>query len=133
MEQRDLYLVRGLPGAGKTTFSKSLFQDGDVIVAADDFMIDKEGKYVFDSSRLEEAHDSCARKVFEAMEKKTHRIFVHNTMTEGWEMEQYTALAKQHGYRIFSIIIENRHEHSSTHGTPGETLNAMQKRFDVKL
>jgi predicted kinase len=133
MKEHDLYLIRGLPGAGKTAFVKNLAQEGDIVVAADDFMLDKDGDYKFDASRLDEVHDSCARKVSEAMEKRTSRIFVHNTMTENWEVEQYTALAKQHSYRIFSVIVENRHEHSNLHGTPEETLNAMRKRFDIKL
>lgn len=136
MEQKNLYLVRGLPGSGKTTFSKSVEQEGDLVIAADDFMINAAGKYEFDAGRLDEVHLvhlACARKVSEAMKKGTDRIFVHNTFTEDWEIEPYVALAKQHQYRVFSLIVENRHEHSSLHDTPPETLKAMRERFSIKL
>jgi len=82
MSQRYLYLVRGLPGAGKTTFAKNVAKDNDCVIAADDFMVDEKGNYKFDSSRLQEVHDKCARAVSDAMEKGTLRIFVHNTLTE---------------------------------------------------
>ena len=133
MNQKDLYLVRGLPGAGKTTLSKSLMKEGDLVIAADDFMIDEKGEYVFDASRLQEVHDKCAKKVYEAMERGVARIFVHNTMTEQWEVESWYALAKQHGYRVFSIVVENRHRGASSHGAPAETMEAMRNRFEIEL
>jgi hypothetical protein len=45
----------------------------------------------------------------------------------------YYDLAKKHGYRVFSVIVENRHEGVNSHDVPEETLQKMRSRFDIKL
>ena len=42
-------------------------------------------------------------------------IVVSNTFTMEWEMEPYYELAKKYGYKVFSIIVENRHEIGRAH------------------
>ena len=60
-------------------------------------------------------------------------IVVSNTFTQEWEMEPYYWLADQYGYRVSSIIVENRHQGVNEHGVPQETLIKMRERFEVKL
>ena len=50
-----------------------------------------------------------------------------------FEMAEYFDLAKQYGYQVFSIIVENRHEGVNQHGVPAENLEQMKNRFEVKL
>jgi hypothetical protein len=48
-------------------------------------------------------------------------------------MDAYYELAKQYGYRVFSLIVENRHEGVNEHGVPEDKLELMKNRFEVKL
>ena len=48
-------------------------------------------------------------------------------------MEDYYKLAKTYGYRVFSIIAENRHGGVNEHGVPEEKLEQMKTRFEVRL
>jgi hypothetical protein len=48
-------------------------------------------------------------------------------------MEEYYKMASQHGYRVYSLIVENRHGGVNEHGVPGEKLEQMKNRFQVKL
>ena len=48
-------------------------------------------------------------------------------------MEAYYALAKQWNYKVFSIIVENRHGGVNEHGVPEDKLQAMKDRFEIKL
>jgi hypothetical protein len=48
-------------------------------------------------------------------------------------MEPYFKLAEQYGYRVFSIIVENRHDGKNVHGVPDDKLKQMKDRFNVKL
>jgi hypothetical protein len=48
-------------------------------------------------------------------------------------MEVYYNLAKKWGYRVTSLIVENRHEGVNIHGVPQETLDKMKQRFEIKL
>jgi hypothetical protein len=42
-------------------------------------------------------------------------------------------MAADHGYMVFSIIVENRHGGKNTHNVPTETLEKMKNRFELKL
>jgi 50S ribosomal subunit-associated GTPase HflX len=61
------------------------------------------------------------------------KIVVSNTFTQEWEMEPYFELAKTYGYKVFSIIIENRHKGTNVHGVPEDKLEQMKNRFEIKL
>jgi phenolic acid decarboxylase len=60
-------------------------------------------------------------------------IVVSNTFTQEWEMEDYIRLAHTYGYKVFSLIVENRHGGVNQHGVPAEKLQQMQDRFSIKL
>ena len=133
---KTLYLTRGIPGSGKSTFAKTL---GGTHFETDMYFIDpKTGKYNFDASKLKEAHAWCQNSVNTAMvlnhtSGENETIVVSNTFTQEWEMEPYFELAKTYGYTVFSIIVENRHGGQNQHGVPIDKLEAMRKRFEIKI
>jgi hypothetical protein len=67
------------------------------------------------------------------MEDDSQKIAVSNTFTQEWEMDAYYELAKQYGYRVFSLIVENRHGGVNEHDVPEDKLEQMKNRFEVKL
>jgi hypothetical protein len=48
-------------------------------------------------------------------------------------MEDYYKLAEQYGYKVVSLIVENRHGNKNIHNVPDETLEKMESRFQIKL
>ena len=131
---KELFLLRGLPGSGKSTLAKSL--DGIHIEADQFFMVD--GEYRFDASKLKEAHNNCLTRVKSYMyifsgNEKSERIIVSNTFTQEWEMKPYFDIAEKYGYRVYSLIVENRHGGVNQHGVPDDKLKQMKNRFEVKL
>jgi phenolic acid decarboxylase len=60
-------------------------------------------------------------------------VVVSNTFTQEWEMEEYYKLAERYGYRVHSLIVENRHGGVNEHGVPDDKLEQMRDRFSVKL
>jgi predicted kinase len=128
---KTLYIVRGIPGSGKSTFAQSL---DCPVFEADQYFIDSEtGEYKFDGSKIKLAHNWCKLRVEQSMEDDFQKIAVSNTFTQEWEMDAYYELAKQYGYRVFSLIVENRHEGVNEHGVPEDKLELMKNRFEVKL
>lgn len=131
---KKLYIVRGIPGSGKTTFAKTL---GGVHFEADQyFMVD--GEYKFDVTKLKNAHSWCQTQVINAMllnytANINNVIVVSNTFTQEWEMEPYIEMAKEWGYTVFTIIVENRHGGTNVHGVPEDKLEIMRNRFEIKL
>lgn len=131
---KKLYIVRGLPGSGKTTFAKTL---GGVHFEADQyFMVD--GEYKFDVTKLKNAHSWCQTQVSNAMllnytANINNVIVVSNTFTQEWEMTPYVEMANEWGYTVFIIIVENRHGGKNVHGVPDDKLEIMKNRFEIKL
>jgi predicted kinase len=131
---KDLILLRGVPGSGKTTFAESLIRGRDAVhCEADQSFIDEAGVYRFDPTRLREAHEECQAKCRQAMEDGCELIIVSNTFTMEWELEQYLEFAREYDYRTFSIIVENRHGGDNIHGCPPEKVDVMRARFEVKI
>jgi predicted kinase len=132
---KSLYLLRGLPGAGKSTLAKSI---GGTHFEADMFFLDENSNYKFDVTKLKDAHAWCQGQVNMAMilnvtTGENEKIIVSNTFTQEWEMAAYYELAKQWGYTVFSLIVENRHGGVNDHGVPDDKLEIMKNRFEVKL
>jgi hypothetical protein len=106
-------------------------------VEADQFFM-VGGEYKFDASKLREAHNSCLTRVKSYMyifsgNSKSERIIVSNTFTQEWEMKPYFDIANEYGYRVYSIILENRHGGVNEHGVPSDKLEQMKNRFNIKL
>jgi predicted kinase len=126
---KQLILLRGLPGSGKSTLAKVI--GGEHYEA--DMFFSNNGKYEFDPSKLKYAHEWCQDSVEFGMQNEHKQIVVSNTFTQEWEMDAYYSLAKQYGYQVHSVVVENRHGGVNTHGVPEDKLEVMKNRFEVKI
>lgn len=129
MDKKELIIIRGTSGSGKSTFAESL---GGVVCCADDyFMVD--GQYRFDATKLKQAHEACKQKFDQAVLNGEPKIVLANTNTQEWEFLAYKNFAESHGYRVFVVIVENRHGGTNVHGVPDEVLAKQKHRFQVRL
>jgi len=128
---KQLILLRGLPGSGKSTVAK-LF-DKALHFEADMYFLDADGNYQFDASKIKNAHNWCRHSVMDAMKEGHPIVVVSNTFTQEWEMEVYYLLAEELGYRVISMIVENRHEGKNIHGCPDDKIEQMKTRFEISL
>jgi predicted kinase len=128
---KTLIILRGLPGSGKSSLAKLICSE-DNIFEADQFFYNND-QYNFDVTKLGEAHDYCFNGVKTAMLNGVETIVVSNTNTTEKEIKPYMGLAEQFGYRVTSVIVENRHGSKSIHNVPEETMVKMVNRFSIKL
>ena len=129
--EKILVICRGIPGSGKSTFAKTL---GGQHYEADMYFIDPTtGEYKFDGSKIKNAHQWCQGFVKSDMILEYPKIVVSNTFTQEWEIEPYFELAKEYGYKVFVVIVENRHNGVNAHNVPEDKIEQMKNRFNIKL
>jgi predicted kinase len=91
-------ILRGISGAGKTTWVKANAKEA-VVVSADHFFL-VDGEYRFDANKLQEAHVACFRRFMEAVLKKEPWIVVDNTNVSAWESAPYVLAGESYGYTV---------------------------------
>lgn len=128
MEPGNLILIRGVPGAGKSTFAKyiqALDRTGSIAhFNANMWMTDDNGDYCFRAGELRHAH----RKCLDATEEHLARgqdVIVTNPFTRRWEMDTYKNLK----YKTLTILVAQG-EFQNTHAVPDELVQSMRKRFE---
>jgi predicted kinase len=136
---RTLYIIRGTPGSGKSTLARTLVHSGS-ICEDDQFFIDANtGEYKFNPDEIKIAHQWCKDEVENRMKDNKENpqrhptIVVSNTFTQEWEMDWYFKLAEKYDYKVFSMIVENRHGGKNIHGVPDEKVGIMKNRFEISL
>lgn len=99
-EGKKLIILRGISGTGKSTLARQIEkQHNTKALGSDDFFM-KGGKYVFDVSKLHDAHAWNRKRVQEAMSRGDPVVIVDNTNTQAWEMKPYVEDAYAHGYKV---------------------------------
>ncbi len=130
---KELILLRGLPGSGKTTLAHVLAGESFPVMSVDDYFTDPQGNYHFEFDKNHLAYQQCVQKCLDEMKKGSTKIFVHNTFTLDWEIEPYFKMAAEHQYRVHVATIENYHGSSNIHGTTDEQLKKMAEKYKLKL
>lgn len=127
-----MVVVRGISGSGKTTFAEYLASQNGVICSADDFLINDKGEYDWHWSKLKGAHQACYDKAKGVMEWGLP-VIIANTSVRERDVNEYMDLAKEFDYRVFSVIVENRHGGVNSHDVPEESLEKQRNKFSIKL
>lgn len=117
------YIIRGLPGSGKSTIAKKL---GCFHVEADMYHM-KDGKYQWTPEANKRAHLWCKSEFMGAVSSGID-VAVSNTFTMHWEMEPYIKYATEMGYDV--KVIRATGNFGNVHDVPYETQVRMRERFE---
>ncbi|XP_018610672.1 NEDD4-binding protein 2-like 1 isoform X2 [Scleropages formosus] len=98
-----LYILRGLPGSGKSSFAKKIrarYGEGRIL-SSDDYFRNEQGVMVhFDRQKLPEAHRVNRRLAWEAMRDGVHPVIIDNTNITCRDMRSYVKMGLRFGYHI---------------------------------
>jgi predicted kinase len=131
--EKNVIILRGVSGSGKSTFASMLARNnsGAVVVTADDYFTDSWGLYKFDASKLGAAHGQCFDRFNEALyNPAVNTIIVANTNTSPKDFKVYVDAAEFFGATVTYIVLENRHGNSDVHDVPSEVKE--RQRHNLK-
>ena len=132
---RFLILLRGLPGAGKSTLAGVLGENQRwPVFSVDTYFTDVvTGKYEFRFADNHLAYKHCQDQTEQAMQQQVEKIILDNTFTLDWEMEPYFKLAATYSYQLFVVTVENHHGTKNIHGIAQEQIQKMADKYKVRL
>lgn len=132
---RIVYILRGVPGCGKSTVAKNIAGDTGTICEADHYFWDADGVYRYDSSKIGLAHEYCKNMFLNALDFQAPIIVVSNTNIDPAHFSFYEEKARAADYQVFHMIVENRHGGVNNHSVPEHTLDRMENvlRNNIKL
>jgi predicted kinase len=148
MTHPTLIILRGLPGAGKSSWIRERFLnvtpfglapenfDGPVTVSADHYFTDLNGNYRFDVTKLGPAHAAAQCNLVKALKAGKTLVIVDNTHTTKWEYALAYELGRAFGYdtNVVSLFDGGCTDvelfERNTHGVPLETIQAMRDRWE---
>ena len=121
-----IYIVRGLPGSGKSTIAKKLVHYTKHFEADMFFM--ENGVYCFNPAFIKDAHEWCFNSIESAM-KTDCDCCVSNTFTQRWEYQPYLDLAERYDYNV--QIIECHGDFGNIHDVPEQVIENMKKDGNI--
>nr|XP_060626829.1 NEDD4-binding protein 2-like 2 isoform X2 [Anolis sagrei ordinatus] len=140
--QKLLFILRGLPGSGKTTLSHILLRksrDG-IVFSTDDYFRQNNGCWSYNIALLGNAHDWNQKRAKEAMDHGRSPIIIDNTNTQAWEMKPYVEAALEKGYRVefhepdtWWKFNPEELEKRNEHGVSREKIVQMLERYEYQM
>lgn len=129
-----MFIMRGLPGSGKSTAARRLAADYDAIIcSADDYFVNSDtGEYEFNGSLLRHAHQFCQKMAASAL-RQNRSVVIDNTNIKRKDVEVYVELARRIGVQVSVVSTDERDVDvcfsRNTHGVPREVIQRMKDQY----
>lgn len=129
---KNLYIIRGLPGSGKSTFAKTLADAINAVHFEEDmYLTERDGTYFWSEERFNRAICVCHNETHKAMRMGRLNIVVSNVFEDAEQLKVYQNFADEFGYRVTYLIAENRRGGVNVHNVPQDALDDIRNRFEV--
>ena len=116
----QLLVLRGVPGSGKSTMAKTM--SGRIHIEADMFF-SLSGKYIWDPTKLGNAHKWCQEQVKNHL-NDGEMVVVSNTGIKLWEIKPYLTMTNS------VCVIDMLGRYQNVHGVSEAHIQKMLDRWE---
>ena len=128
------FIVRGVPGSGKSTTAQYLAGKSGIVHAVDSYHCDENGNFLWNDDLSEERY----QKNFEAFSKSckmNYSVVVCDCINiEKKEFQKYIDVARKHGYITSTVVLDKpsaQEAHKrNKHSVSKEQIEDMFKRWE---
>jgi tRNA uridine 5-carbamoylmethylation protein Kti12 len=135
-----VYILRGIPGSGKSYLAEKLIALPDdaskMIVSADHYFIAPNGEYLFNPRELPRAHSECFRHYMLMLEQEMRGgrnpddiVIVDNTNIHAWEISPYVLAANAWDVPYKIVNVHCSFDDALRRQTHGVSTTAMSRMF----
>lgn len=135
---KTVLINRAVPGSGKTTFSKHIYDAVkgaglSIAVHSTDEYFMVGNRYVFNLEKLGLYHKKNLANFVDSLDKGIDLVVVDNTNLKPWECEPYTNAARKADYRIvlFNFMPREFEKHLASQQVTPEKPDAHQVSADL--
>lgn len=125
----NIVIVRGIPGAGKTTYVKTNDEFKNYVYLDADMFHTSNGVYSFQCNNIQASHEWCKEKARQSYNDGKD-VVIANTFTQKWEIDSYLTVL---GVNVDSTNVRIIHVNgafANIHGVPDSSINAMKYRWE---
>ena len=135
MIDKTLWLIRGVPGTGKSTLASMIAfgiakcgqRTRTAVLEANDYFL-VNGEFKFDATRVRQSFEWCQIATDKHMREGTEHVFVTNPFTKIEHLRPYEQLAALYGYKVNVITCHNWF--GNPHAVPVDTLRKMRDSME---
>ena len=132
--ERFAFIMRGVPGSGKSTTAIKLAGSSGIIHAVDNYHVDSRGSFCWDDAKVEEYYERNFRAFTKSCQRGYPVIVCDCINIERADFKKYIDVAKQYGYITSTVVMDppaplvaaQRNVHSVT----VDQINDMYKKWE---
>lgn len=103
--ERLAYILRGVPGSGKTTLAQRLAGCNGIIHSTDDYFVGDDRIYRLDPTLYPRYHDRNFNGFCGSLDVEVPVVICDNTNMKIWHFARYIEAAEEAGYRVAVITL----------------------------
>ena len=131
--KKIVFIMRGVPGSGKSTIAKEIAHPDGVIHSTDSYF-EENGEYTFDPSKLGENHEKNFQSFQKSLSGEKPIVVVDNTNIKRSHFEKYIDAAKEKGYLVHEVAVPTPNPKEAAernlHGVSQDVIKRMIDEYE---